>query len=276
MRDDRLDVVEMLRAADPVSTDAASELAESPSFRNRVAGARTCDGGTITAARPKIGWRHVRGRRRAAVYAVAAIALVLAVTPAFGVSYSFLPFLEAEKAPEQVQLDFARLQAGAPEGMDPRAITSETRKIFVSTFEGSQHTLWVAPTSGGGFCYEWTPAFGGCNASGEQRLSAIGAMAPVPGSSAAPPPPSSVTTVPDYDAMPLWIAGYAKGDVDKVVVNFEDGSTQELPVTWVGTPINAGFFAYDVPSAHETSVARAIAVDAVSADGTVLETQELK
>lgn len=103
-----------------------------------------------------------------------------------------------------------------------------------------------------------------------------GAMAPVPGSTAEPPPPSTTSTVAPYDVMPLWVAGYAKGAVDKVVINFEDGEILEPPVTWVGAPIDAGFFAYDVPPARETSAGRAVSVDSVAADGSVINTQLLK
>jgi hypothetical protein len=223
------------------------------------------------------GRRSRRQRLALAALAAAPIFIALLVGPAFGLNRGALPFFSAEKAPAQVRLDFARLQAGAPAGMDPRASTGETRKIMVSFFQGREHVLWVAPTARGGFCYEWTPAFGGCNADGHQALSAIGALAPVPGTTATPPPPSTTASVPtEYDSIPLWVAGYVKGDVESVVIHFEDGTEEKPQLTSVGAPIAASFFAYDVPPARETPTKRATSVEALAADGSVVQTQLLQ
>jgi hypothetical protein len=278
MRSDRPDVIQVLRSADPVSVEAASAMAESAALRTRLAqavesgegskGERTRE--THPSRRSKL------GRRAIALGVLVPIAIGIAVSPAFGVSYSFLPFLDAQEAPEEVQVEFARLQAGAPVGMDPRAIVSETRKILVSSFEGREHVLWVAPTLRGGFCYEWSPGFGGCNADGDQALSAIGALNPVPGSRAAPPPPSGTSFTPAYDSVSLWIAGYVNRGVEKVVIRFKDGASVEPALTWVGAPIGAGFFAYDVPAARETSTKRATSVEAVASDGSVVKSQMLR
>ncbi|HKC77000.1 MAG TPA: hypothetical protein VKB70_01300, partial [Gaiellaceae bacterium] len=47
--------------------------------------------------------------------------------------------------------------------------------------------------------------------------------------------------------------GYVRGDVQSVEARFADGSSVTVPVTWVSAPIDAGFFAYLVPPAHQTT-----------------------
>jgi hypothetical protein len=35
-----------------------------------------------------------------------------------------------------------------------------------------------------------------------------------------------------------------------VEVRFEDGESATTPITWVSSPVDAGFFVYEVPQAH--------------------------
>ena len=51
---------------------------------------------------------------------------------------------------------------------------SPTRhKVAVADFGSQERTLYIAPTENGGFCYQWTPAYGGCSAR-SHRISAWG------------------------------------------------------------------------------------------------------
>ena len=118
---------------------------------------------TFEHAAPDWAEARRRGRRsrrqRLALAALAGVPILIAllVAPAFGLGRGVLPFFGAEKAPQPVVLDFTSLfSTGAPPGMDPGVIASETRKVGVWQFEGKVHTLWVAPTREGGFCFEWT------------------------------------------------------------------------------------------------------------------------
>ena len=49
-------------------------------------------------------------------------------------------------------------------------------------------------------------------------------------------------------AVPRWLSGYINsGQAHAVAITFSDGSTITPQITWVSAPINAGFFAYDIP-----------------------------
>jgi hypothetical protein len=215
---------------------------------------------------------------------IALLAAAIAALPAFGLRLSSLPFFQAEKAPQSVQLDFAQLGVGAPPGMDPRAIAGETRKIESASFGGSQHTLWVAPTEKGGFCYLWTPGYGGCNASGAPELDAIGEMA-TPLGVTAPTVSADATDSEiaaamrawhDLATIPVWVAGFVnvKG-AQAIAIRFKDGIVVHPAVTWVSEPIGAGFFVYDAPSDKRMAATHIVAVDALSAGGTVVKEQIL-
>lgn len=212
------------------------------------------------------------------------VAVALAVSPAFAfLKDSVLPFLGLEKAPASVQLDFSSLSVGAAPGMDPRAIADQTRRVEVAVFGGAEHTLWVAPTAAGGFCYEWTSHYGGCNADGSATLDAVGPALLPPGVQA-PTTPADASQADKIAAIEKghelatvtpWIIGYVSGskDVHTLQVRFSDGSTAQLSITWISAPINAGFYSYDVPPDEQTSANHVIAVDALSTDGTVLGEQ---
>jgi hypothetical protein len=227
---------------------------------------------------------HLRGLVIAAV--ALAVGGALAAGPALGWrAFRIVPFFEAQSAPRQTQIDFGSMGTGAPAGMDPGAISEETRKIRQASFSGAVHTLWVAPTKLGGFCYLWSPGTGGCNSRGLERLDAIGELSLPPGV-VGPQIPKDATKNEMLSAMraahelatvPLWIVGYVK-DTDgasKVVIRFRDGTTVEPEVTWVSAPISAGFYAYDVPQDKRTSANHALSVESVSSAGAVIDQQTL-
>ena len=116
----------------------------------------------------------------------------------------------------------------------------------------TEHTLYVAPRTAGGFCFLWTDYGGGC---------------------ADPEDAAAATT--DPEARPLgveWLAGdyatftdgYVRGDAQTVEARFADGTSVTVPVTWVSAPIDAGFFAYVVPPAHQTTDRRSRRPSSVS------------
>jgi hypothetical protein len=238
------ELVELSRA-NPVSLDDARRLAEELGLPARVLAARR---GTSEPGH--------RARPRRLVWALAAAVLLAAVvvaTPAWGLVRGVLPFWDQPTAPQSVQVQFFSLNAGAPRGMSPRAVAGETREVGRFTFGGSTRTLWVAPARNGGFCSLWLPAGGGgCSISGHPL--STGALL--------------------RRGKPAWVTGdvIAPGAGD-VVVRFSDGSTVHPRIVWVSAPIDAGFFAYDVPAGEQTSRVHVTAVDAYDRKGRLLAHQ---
>lgn len=277
-----------LVAANPVALSAAREVTETMGLEqivNESEESSKQDHRLLTSAQKK--WQSQR--LMGLILAVAATLTVggaLAVGPALGWRMSqLLSFFDAQIASRQAQIDFGSMAAGAPEGMDPGAIPEETRRIREASFAGDVHTLWVAPTKLGGFCYLWSPGIGGCNARGLEQLDAVGELTLPPGV-VAPPIPKNATKNEMLSAMraghdlatvPVWIVGYLKGagGASSIVIRFRDGTTAEPEVTWVSSPINAGFFAYDVPQDKRTSANHAVSVESASPTGMVLNRQIL-
>ena len=102
----------------------------------------------------------------------AVVVLAAAVTAvAFGWPQTFIDFFTSAPAPTKIKNWFGYDNVTAPPGMNPQAIPGEARKIMRLRFldESSDqagnliwHTLYIAPRKGGGFCYLWTNADGGC------------------------------------------------------------------------------------------------------------------
>ena len=215
--------------------------------------------------------RKVRARwsgppMRFALAGAVAVAALAASAVAFGWPGTVVDFLKARPAPESINQFFDAHNAALPRGLNPNTKLGQPREVMTATFDAynspptnpTLHTLYVAPTETGGFCYLWTDYGGGC-ADAENAAAA--------------------TT--DPGARPLgveWLAGdyatftdgYVRGDAQTVQARFADGTKVTLPVTWVSAPINAGFFAYVVPSAHQTTSDALMSVVGLDANGNVI------
>jgi hypothetical protein len=280
--------LELLRGANPASVSRASDLATAIDLQERVFSAIAWQDRPAEAAPSPRNMVRKRPRIRTAVLAGAALVAVLLVAPAFGLIRDVLPFFDAPKAPEPVQVEFASLNTGAPAGMSPQAIADNTRKIGQFSFAGRTHTLWVAPTKQGGFCFEWTDGLGGCDVDGTNPLSWSGELVVPPGvETPTIPAPTHAGLLPNPIAaginkahslaVPAWISGYVNATAaQEVVIKFSDGSTIHPPVVWVSKPIGAGFFSYDVPAKYQTETNHLVAVDALAADGTTVNEQTLR
>jgi hypothetical protein len=214
---------------------------------------------------------------------------VLVVAPAFGLIRGVIPFFDAPKAPQPVQVEFASMNTGAPAGMSPRAIADNTREIGQFSFAGRMHTLWVAPTKQGGFCFEWIGGWGGCTAPTPDPLTWNGDLVIPPGVPAPSMPTQSqlshvAASVMAADvaamlkarslAVPTWINGYVNAsDAQDVVIKFSDGTTVHPPIVWVSKPIGAGFFSYDVPAKYRTEANHLVTVAALTAAGDMVKEQ---
>lgn len=201
---------------------------------------------------------RARGHRRGplvAIAVVAALAAILFATPAWALVRGILPFWSQPKAPASVRLVFSSLnRVGAPRGMSPEAVSGDTREVGRFTIGGSRRILWVAPAKNGGFCALWIPRGGGGCSTARRPLS-TGALLVAPG-------------------VPEWITGDAIAPaVDDVVIRFSDGSSVHPRIVWVSAPIDAGFFAYDVPPGERSGRHHLTAVDAYDRAGRLVARQ---
>ena len=239
-----------LRRANPISLADARRLADELDLHSRVLG---------LPAEPLTSGPGCGARRRALVTVLAAAALVAAIvaaTPAWALVRQVLPFWNRPTAPQSVQVQFSSLNLGAPPGMNPRAVSGETREVGEFSFGGSTRTLWVAPAKNGGFCSLWLPGGGGgCSTSG--RPLSTGALLRL--------------------GVPEWINGDAiTPTVSDVVIRFSDGGAVHPRIVWVSAPIDAGFFAYDVPAGEQTAQRHVTAVDAYDRQGALVKHQTFR
>ena len=241
--------------------DALIERLERVTVRDEVG-----DWADVRRRAERLGTRRRRVRApRLVAFAAAALALVAIAAPALGLHEPVVRFFEGEPAPEDVQIDFATLDQGVPTPeWRTGVIASETRKVMEAYFAGKRRVLWVAPTKYGGLCLQWSAGGGGCDRLGTVPLSVSwGVSRPfrVPG--AGPPRPEDIPI--DY------LDGYAHAKwVHSVEIRFEDGEVVEPRIVWVSEPIDAGFFAYDIPEEHRRPGHRVQAVVGLDADGEIV------
>jgi hypothetical protein len=185
---------------------------------------------------------------------------------ALGWPHTFINFLTAPSAPNPVKNSFGAQNVSAPPGMNPQAIPGKARRIMTARFDatglhpgrGGLHVLYVAPTHKGGFCYQWTRFAGGC-------------FDPNAGSAAAAGPLGITSMGSEF---PKVIVGYVQsGAAKQVRAEFADGDSVNLPITWVSSPINAGFFVYPVPAVHQTPRSAVQSIVALDANGKVIGRQ---
>jgi hypothetical protein len=202
--------------------------------------------------------RTRRGVIAAAV--VAALLVVLLATPAFGVLLDLIgrtdvPFT-GSSAPTRIQRTFFDMSLAAPKGMGPQAIASQTRRV--GTLGG--RALYIAPTRSGGFCWEIARSGGGCETKRERPLNVIWAMKERRGG------PVFVQAVMGTISAPA---------AQTLTVEYRDGTSKRLPFVWVTKPIDAGFFSFRIPPAHQDGAARATAVTIRDRSGTLISRQRL-
>jgi hypothetical protein len=198
--------------------------------------------------------------RKVLVAAAAAVLLVvLFATPAFGVLLDLIgrttvPFTGA-KAPTRVQRNFFDMSIAAPRGMGPHAIASQTRRVGTV---GSR-ALYVAPTREGGFCWELERSNGGCVTKRDRKLLVGASLVQRRGG------PLRFRQVSGEVLTPT---------ARSVAIEYADGTTKQLSFLWVTQPIDAGFFAFLVPPAHQTK-AQPRAVTIRDAHGKLLAREPL-
>ena len=243
-------------------------------------------GGIVRAGRGASAARATR--RRLIPVAIGAALVALLVAPGLGIGGRLLdligrtdvPFTGAKGAPVDVKREFFDLSLGVPPEMGPQAIVAQTRKVGVFRARGRTYVLHVAPTRGGGYCWTFTGALLGCHATRP-------VVRPVARSEPGVVAPHRLgvswmgTSIrmkrPDVDPphVLLVMGDLRAPDADLVQVEYEDGSTTDIPFTYVSKPIDAGFFLYGIPKGHERPGTRASGVRVLDEDGRVLARQPI-
>jgi hypothetical protein len=192
--------------------------------------------------------RPVLDLRRSRLALVVLGLALLGAAPALALFGGVLDFEDADVASPAVQQRFGDLfVSGAPPRMDPRVQPMSTRKVRDYDLPDGRHTLWVAPTAGGGFCALFTDFTGGCIAS---------RTAPVPRmTSATEINPWRVNTTAAFihpgPPGPTTIGGHVLVPFPATLeLVYEDGDTEPIPLTFVSKPIDAGFFLFAIPQKH--------------------------
>jgi hypothetical protein len=187
------------------------------------------------------------------------------VAPALGVPQRLAKlFSSGEPAPPRTEQQFSTLDRGAPPGLETRVLPGTARKALEEQLaEGVRATLWVAPTARGGVCemIEFVDARGrqrggsgpGCD--DRRGTTSYGlAISKLDGEGIA--------------AGPAVVDGRATIDsAAAALIEFEDGTVAELPLTWISEPIDAGFFVYGIPLTHRKVGHLPSKVRFVDADG---------
>jgi hypothetical protein len=187
--------------------------------------------------------------RRTLALAFALLLVVLLATPAFGVQSYVLHLLgrknvsfgNSPSAPNVVKKQFLDLPIGAPTQWATPVQAAKARTVATFSIAGHPRKLWVAPTAKGGYCYTFERNFGGCRQTRRDRATARLGVTWQGG-----PPNRGVNES---------IATRVGGDITapaaaKITARYADGAIRDIPFVWVSAPIAAGFFTYDIPTAH--------------------------
>jgi hypothetical protein len=202
-----------------------------------------------------------RPRRRsvAIAFAVLVLGVVLLATPAFGLR-DRIAHLFAGKPPSVIEHYFENQRHTGPNRPELEVLAKQARLAVQISISGYGHqSLWVAPIKGGGFCTTGP----GCDP-GRRVPLAVTLSVAGPTSRRSPNPRE-----------PRDVHVFIKGDTlargaEYLAARYEDGSVDRDPITWIGRPIDAGFFIYEIPKSHWEPGKRLLALTAESADGHVL------
>lgn len=214
-------------------------------------------------------WLDVRRRarrarlRRPVLVAAAAVLAIAVVAPAFGLQRVVIDFLAVKPAPEPVQVDFTRLGIVGPVYLGPDVVPNSARKVMDVRVNGKPRAIYAAPKRNGGFCV----LFAGVTSSCRDRT-----------------PPTRHRRPRHPDDLNVYVLG-TRGlfdgarvaqiiggtlldeRVETVVADFADGTSLELPITWVSPPIDAGFYFLDIPEAHRAAGSQLVRLVARDRDG---------
>lgn len=243
---------------------------------------------------------HGNGRRRrrialGIVVAAGVIAVVLVATPAWALVHDVLPFSDQPSAPPSVVKDYFSWSnqddppnTPLPE-MSPQADLANVRAVMEAEFGGKTHTLYVSPAKNSRFefCSAWSDVgFSSCLHAWADQSGPMGIYPDIvyPHDASQPAQPITVMMTPGEPVdvhrrehgVPDWLTGeVASPTVASVVIRFSDGTTAQPEITFVSDPINAGFFAYQVPNDMQSATNHVTEVDAYDSNGNRIERQPM-
>ena len=194
--------------------------------------------------------RTKRARRRREIYGAAFLVTLAAIAVACSsvLGHPIVDFGKAQKAPENVVVNFAHESS-----IGPKILNYRTREIPGLFLYGKPYKLYVAPTESYGFCMSQgrsTP--GTCYTRGSVL---------VPGR-------LDAYLIADKKIRILGAFGWSRAE--RLVVSYADGSKEDVPFVWVTAPIDAGFFVLGVSKAHRSHATRPTALVLYDARGNVL------
>jgi RNA polymerase sigma factor (sigma-70 family) len=201
--------------------------------------------------------RAGRRPRRRLMVPVAVGLTVLAAAPTLAFQRQLVDFFAGEPAPAKIQLDFESMrkhsaEASARLGAPQYTPVGLAREVMTVMLDGEMRPLWVVPTEQGAFCYR-LHFHGSClapeDAAGPLRIGGGGLM-------------TGATDGLDWAVGPVL-----EPKAQRLELLYQDGERVVIPFVWVSPPIDAGFYAYDVPPEHEQAGRLAAVVIAVDAGG---------
>jgi hypothetical protein len=205
--------------------------------------------------------RRPVGRRAVLLATLGLLALVVVVAAAaYALGHPVINFGKAQKGTRKVVDDFGSMQVGAPSpAMAPGVLPHEARAITSVRIDGKVHTLYVAPTKKGGFCYQWSHLTGGCRANRHDKLARhidVGGMGGPHG-------------------MTVLNGSFFQAAGERLQVEYADGQENEIPFVWVTAPIDAGFYLYRVPDAHRLAGHQPVGVTLYDAANHVIDREQV-
>jgi hypothetical protein len=201
------------------------------------------------------------GRRGLLLAGLGLLALVVVVAAAaYVLGHPVIDFGKAQKGTRKVVDDFGSLQVGAPsQAMAPGVLPHQVRAITAVSIDGKTHTLYVAPTKKGGFCFQWSQLMGGCRADRHDKFAShvdAGGMAGPHG-------------------MTILNGSFFQAAGDRLEVEYADGEKNDIPFVWVTAPINAGFYLYRVPDAHRRAGHQPVSITLYDASNRVIDRERI-
>jgi hypothetical protein len=203
-----------------------------------------------------------RHRRRVpiAIAAVVACAVVI-VSPATGLRGQIVRLFDhGGPPPQEVVESFAQWN-----GPEFRAHVEAGRAIKVldaRVTPSTTWTLWVAPTKDGGFC----TSAGSCYQGGFRydRLSVEVCLC------------GRVAPDGEILAGPVVLSGETTNEkADSLLLRFQDGERQSIPLVRIGKPVGTAFFLYGVPERHWQPGHLPTTITMLSENGDELDTREI-
>jgi hypothetical protein len=205
-------------------------------------------------ARARAARRH-RRRVPIAIAAVLASAVVIA-SPATGVGGKVVRLFDRAGPPPLRIVESYRGMVNVQAG---RAI----KVLDVRMAPHLRWTLWVAPTKDGGFCTSRE----GCYEHGGRHNDRLSLGVCLCG---------RVADDGEILAPPVVLEGGTSNErAVSLLLRFEDGDQQSIPLVWVGEPVNAAFFLYGVPKRHWQEGHLPTTLTMLAADGDELDTREV-